>query len=64
MTPQRYAMQVRVDRARELLLYSDSSILEVPTGLQLATWYKRIHVASPSGARGRPRPPRRAEPQP
>ena len=56
-TPLRYYMEVRVERARELLLYSDRPIIEVAisTGFTstsyFAAWYKRIFGMRPSEAR-------------
>jgi transcriptional regulator GlxA family with amidase domain len=55
-------MQLRVDRARELLLYSERAVIEVAisTGFtstsHLATWYKRIYGIRPSDMRGRSSP--------
>jgi transcriptional regulator GlxA family with amidase domain len=62
MSPLRFYMQLRVDRARELLLYSDRAVIEVAisTGFtstsHLATWYKRIYGVRPSDMRGRSSP--------
>lgn len=59
MTPLRYYMRLRVERARELLLYSDRPIIEVAvsTGFEstshFAAWYKRIFGIRPSEVRGR-----------
>ncbi|PSC04140.1 GlxA family transcriptional regulator [Alsobacter soli] len=67
VTPARYYLALRVDRARELLLYSDWPILEVAvaTGFtstsHFAYWFKRLHGVKPSAvrvrdARGAPAP--------
>lgn len=59
MTPLRYYMQLRLDRARELLLYSDKPIIEVAisagfsSNSHFASWYKRFFGMRPSEARGR-----------
>ncbi|WP_406857798.1 GlxA family transcriptional regulator [Alsobacter sp. KACC 23698] len=59
VTPARYYLALRVDRARELLLYSDCPILEVAiaTGFtstsHFAYWFKRLHGVRPSGVRVR-----------
>ncbi|GLS19559.1 AraC family transcriptional regulator [Labrys miyagiensis] len=61
MTPLRYYMQIRVERARELLLYSDRSVIDiaVTTGFtstsHFATWYRRVYGSRPSDMRGRGR---------
>jgi transcriptional regulator GlxA family with amidase domain len=61
VTPLRFYMQLRIDRARELLLYSDRPIIEVAVAVgfastsHFATWYKRIHGTRPSDMRGRAR---------
>jgi transcriptional regulator GlxA family with amidase domain len=62
ISPLRFYMQLRVDRARELLIYSDRAVIEVAisTGFtstsHLATWYKRIYGIRPSEMRGRSSP--------
>jgi transcriptional regulator GlxA family with amidase domain len=62
MTPLRFYMQLRVERARELLLYSDRPVLEVAVAAgfastsHFASWYKRVFGMKPSEVRGRKRP--------
>jgi len=59
VSPARYYLSLRIDRARELLLYSDRPILEiaVATGFtstsHFSHWFKRLHGARPSQLRGR-----------
>jgi transcriptional regulator GlxA family with amidase domain len=59
MSPARYYLSLRIDRARELLLYSDRPILEVAvaTGFtstsHFAHWFKRLQGVRPSQVRGR-----------
>jgi transcriptional regulator GlxA family with amidase domain len=61
VTPLRFYMQLRIERARELLLYSDRPIIDVAVSVgftstsHFATWYKRIHGTRPSDMRGRAR---------
>ncbi len=56
-SPARYYMQLRVEQARELLLYSDQPIIEVAVACgftatsHFATWYKRIYGLRPSDVR-------------
>jgi len=65
VSPLRFSMQLRVERARELLIYSDRPVLEIAISAgftstsHFATWYKRIFGVRPSDMRGRaaPRPP-------
>ena len=58
-TPLRYYMQLRVERARELLLYSDKPIIEIAVSAGFASashftaWYKRSFGVRPSEVRGR-----------
>lgn len=74
--PLRHYMQLRLDRARELLIYSDRPIIEIAilsgftSTSHFAAWYKRIFGVRPSQARGRVPPsgsghvdPRKAESQ-
>src|SRR5690242_9036574 len=66
-TPLRYYMQLRIERARELLLYSDRPILEIAISAgftstsHFAGWYRRVFGIRPSELRGRnpkrPSPP-------
>jgi len=57
MTPHRYYVKIRLQQARELLLYSDRSIIEVAvcTGFtsssHFATSYKRVYAIRPSDTR-------------
>jgi len=58
-TPLRYYMQLRIERARELLLYSDRPILEIAISAgftstsHFAGWYRRVFGIRPSELRGR-----------
>jgi transcriptional regulator GlxA family with amidase domain len=58
MSPLRFYMQLRVERARELLLYSDRPVIDIAVSAgftstsHFATWYKRIYGARPSEMRG------------
>jgi transcriptional regulator GlxA family with amidase domain len=66
MSPLRFYMQLRVERARELLIYSDRPVIEVAVSAgftstsHFATWYKRIYGVRPSDMRGRPPAPAQA----
>jgi transcriptional regulator GlxA family with amidase domain len=57
-SPLRLCMQLRVERARELLIYSDRSVIDVAVQAgfsstsHFAAWYKRIYGARPSEMRG------------
>jgi transcriptional regulator GlxA family with amidase domain len=57
-TPLRYYMQLRVERARELLLYSDKPLIEIAvssgfaSASHFAAWYKRSFGVRPSAVRG------------
>ncbi len=57
MSPARYYLTLRIERAREFLLYSDWTILEVAvaTGFtstsHFAHWFKRLHGVRPSQLR-------------
>ncbi|WP_246226032.1 GlxA family transcriptional regulator [Chelativorans xinjiangense] len=59
LTPHRYYMQMRLERARELLIYSDRPIIDiaVQTGFAstsyFATCYRRVFGVKPSEARVR-----------
>jgi transcriptional regulator GlxA family with amidase domain len=59
MNPLRYYMRMRIGRARELLIYSQLSLLDVALSCgfhstsHLTTWYKRIYAVKPSEVRGR-----------
>lgn len=56
-SPLRLYMQLRVERARELLIYSDCSVIDVAVQAgfsstsHFAAWYKRIYGARPSDMR-------------
>jgi transcriptional regulator GlxA family with amidase domain len=69
MSPARYYLALRIDRARELLLYSDRPILEVAvaTGFtstsHFAHWFKRLQGVRPSQLRGRAGAEPEAEPR-
>jgi AraC family transcriptional regulator, glycine betaine-responsive activator len=60
VTPLRYYLQIRLDRARELLLYSDRSVIEIAVSAgftstsHFSTWYKRVHGVRPSDMRQEP----------
>ena len=57
-SPLRLYMQLRVERARELLIYSDRSVIDVAVQAgfsstsHFSAWYKRIYGARPSDMRG------------
>ncbi len=59
MGPLRHYMHLRLDRARELLIYSDRPVIEIAilagftSTSHFAAWYKRIFGVRPSEARGR-----------
>jgi transcriptional regulator GlxA family with amidase domain len=59
MSPLRYYIQLRVERARELLIYSDRLIIDVAVSAgftstsHFASWYKRIYGSRPLELRGR-----------
>jgi transcriptional regulator GlxA family with amidase domain len=61
-SPARYYLSLRIDRARELLLYSDRPILEVAIAAgftstsHFAHWFKKLQGVRPSQLRGRPAP--------
>lgn len=58
-SPLRYYMELRLDRARELLLYSDLQVIEIAVQVgftstsHLASWYSRVYGMRPSDARTR-----------
>lgn len=60
VTPTRYYMQLRIERARELLLYSDKPVIEVAVAAgftstsHFAAWFRRVLGVRPSAIRGRP----------
>ncbi|WP_281423842.1 GlxA family transcriptional regulator [Mesorhizobium silamurunense] len=57
VTPQRYYMQLRVQRGRELLIYSSLSVINVAlscgfdSASHFSAWHKRIFGKSPSESR-------------
>lgn len=59
-SPARYYLSLRIDRARELLLYSDRPVLEVAIAAgftstsHFAHWFKKLQGVRPSQLRGRP----------
>ncbi|MER9307366.1 GlxA family transcriptional regulator [Mesorhizobium sp. M0496] len=63
LTPQRYYMQLRIERGRELLIYSSLSVINVAlscgfdSASHFSTWYKRIVGKRPSESRGQDRTP-------
>ncbi len=67
-SPLRYYIQLRAERAREFLLYSDRPVIEIAVAAgfgstsHFAAWYKRIFGVRPSEVRGGPRTLGRAEP--
>jgi transcriptional regulator GlxA family with amidase domain len=62
-TPLRYYVQLRVERARELLLYSDKPVIEIAVSSgftstsHFAAWYRRVFGMRPSEVRARRQPP-------
>lgn len=60
VSPARYYVSLRIDHARELLLYSDRPILEVAIAAgftstsHFAQWFKRLQGVRPSQLRRRP----------
>ncbi|ESW94775.1 hypothetical protein X769_31765 [Mesorhizobium sp. LSJC268A00] len=63
LSPQRYYMQLRVERGRELLIYSSLSVINVAlscgfdSASHFSTWYKRIFGKRPSESRRQDRTP-------
>lgn len=61
LTPARYYMGVRIERARELILYSNHSAIEIAIACGFASssyfaqWFKRIQGVSPADLRARSR---------
>ncbi|MCS0496610.1 helix-turn-helix domain-containing protein [Ancylobacter sp. MQZ15Z-1] len=59
VTPARYYLSLRVDRARELLIYTSQPILEIAVAVGFAStshlgqWFKRIYGMRPSELRER-----------
>lgn len=57
MTPVRYYLALRVDRARELLIYSDRTLLDVAVASGFSStshfsqWFRRLHGQRPSELR-------------
>jgi len=62
VSPLRFSMQLRIERARELLIYSDRPVLDIAVSAgftsssHFATWYKRIYGVRPSDMRAAPGP--------
>ena len=62
MTPIRYYLRLRIERARELLLYTDRRIADIAASCgfsataHFSTWYRRIFGTGPSDARSREGP--------
>jgi AraC family transcriptional regulator, glycine betaine-responsive activator len=58
MSPLRFYIQLRLERARELLIYSDRQVIDVAVSVgfastsHFAAWYKRIYGARPIELRG------------
>lgn len=69
-SPARYYLSLRIDRARELLLYSDRPVLEVAIAAgftstsHFAHWFKKLQGVRPSQLRGRPASDEAAPAQP
>ncbi len=59
MKPSHYYMKLRVERARDLLIYSDLRVIDaaIATGFKssshLSTWYRRLYGVRPSDIRDR-----------
>lgn len=59
VTPARYYLALRIDRARELLLYSDRPVIDVAVATGFASishfshWFKRLQGVRPTELRGR-----------
>ena len=66
VTPLRYYLQIRLDRTRELLLYSDRSVIEIAVSAgfsstsHFSTWYRRVYGVRPSEMRQEPGVPPKA----
>jgi transcriptional regulator GlxA family with amidase domain len=62
MTPIRYYLRLRIERARELLIYTDHRTADIAAYCgfsatsHLATWYRRIFGTTPAEVRNRERP--------
>jgi Transcriptional regulator containing an amidase domain and an AraC-type DNA-binding HTH domain len=63
MAPLHYYMRLRIERARELLIYSDLPLIDVAVSCgftspsHFSTWYKRIYDTKPSEVRDQDRLP-------
>lgn len=61
-TPIRYYLRLRIERARELLIYTDRRIGDIAAACgfssasHLATWYRRIFGTTPADVRDREQP--------
>jgi transcriptional regulator GlxA family with amidase domain len=66
VTPARYYLRLRIDRARELLLYSDRAIIDVAVAAGFTStshfshWFRRLLGVRPTEMRSRAPPVRRA----
>lgn len=64
VTPARYYLGLRIDRARELLLYSERAIIDVAVAAGFTStshfshWFRRLQGLRPTEMRGRAPPPR------
>jgi transcriptional regulator GlxA family with amidase domain len=62
MTPLRYYLRLRIERARELLIYTDRRIIDIAVASgftstsHFATWYRRVFGTAPSDVRRRAAP--------
>lgn len=60
-SPAQYYLSLRIERARELLLYTDRSVLDVAVAVGFAStshfaqWFRRFHGTSPSDLRKKAR---------
>lgn len=56
-TPQRYYLELRLHQAREMLIYSDQSVIDIALSVgfnstsHFATWFRRVFGILPSGVR-------------
>lgn len=56
-TPQRYYLELRLNQAREMLIYSDQSVIDIALSVgfnstsHFATWFRRLFGLLPSGIR-------------
>ncbi len=65
MTPARYYLSLRIDRARELLLYTEQPVIDIAVAVGFAStshfsnWFQRFHGQRPSEMREKARADRR-----